>query len=230
LTIEKKGVKLASLLFITSFPEAAMNSYQLNMKIGPTPGKLIPLDKPELLVGRELSNDIVISDADVSRKHARMVQQADSYLLEDLGSTNGTFFNGLRLTAPQLLKPGDRIRLGETVELAFEKSGSDADVTRLKSEAGEFEATMLADEKVAEAYSPAAFPSPAPQAAPPQANIYASAAPAGVTPAYDPATPDQDKSKRNLRIGLIAGAGCLLLLCLCSVTAWLFFTYIWPNL
>jgi pSer/pThr/pTyr-binding forkhead associated (FHA) protein len=230
LTVEKKGVKLASLLFITSFPEAAMNSYQLNMKIGPTPGKLIPLGKAEVLIGRELSNDIVISDADVSRKHARMVQQADSYLLEDLGSTNGTFVNGLRLTAPQLLKPGDRVRLGETVELAFEKSGSDADVTRLKSEAGEFEATMLADEKVAEAYSPAAFKSPPPQAVPPQANAYASAAPAGVTPAYDLDLPEQDKSKRNLRIGLIAGAGCILFLCLCAVSVYLIYTYVWPNL
>lgn len=207
-----------------------MISYQLNMKLGPTPGKLIQLGKAELLVGRELSNDIVISDADVSRKHARLVQQGDSYLLEDVGSTNGTFINGQRLTAPQLLRPGDRIRLGETVELAFEKSAMDSDVTRLKSEAAEFEATMLAEEKVVEAYSPPAYQSPPPPAAQPQSNVYAPAAPAGVTPAYDPSTPEQDKSKRNLRIGLIAGAGCLLLLCLCGVSAYLIYTYVWPNL
>jgi len=230
LTVEKKEVKLDPLLFITSLPEAIMISYQLNMKIGPTPGKLIQLGKAELLVGRELSNDIVISDADVSRKHARLVQQGDSYLLEDVGSTNGTFLNGQRLSAPQLLKPGDRIRLGETVEVVFEKSVMDSDVTRLKREAGEFEATMLAEEKVVEAYSPPAFQSPPPQAASQQANVYAPAAPVGVTPGYDPYTPEQDKSKRNLRIGLIAGAGCLLLICLCSVSAYLIYTYVLPNL
>ncbi len=207
-----------------------MISFQLNMKIGPTPGKLIQLGKAELLVGRELSNDIVISDADVSRKHARLVQQGDSYLLEDVGSTNGTFVNGQRLTAPQLLRPDDRIRLGETVELAFEKSGMDSDVTRLKGEAGEFDATVLAEDKVADVQEPAAYQSPPPPAAPPQSYEYASPEPAGATPAYDPTTPDQDKSKRNLRIGLIAGAGCLLLLCLCVVSAYLIYTYVWPNL
>ena len=50
-----------------------MIPYQFNMKIGPTPGKTIQLTKPELSIGRDLSNDIVISDADVSRKHARLV-------------------------------------------------------------------------------------------------------------------------------------------------------------
>ena len=108
--------------------------YQLNMKTGPTPGRNFPLDKPELVIGRELGTDIVISDADVSRKHARLLQQGEGWLLEDMASTNGSYVNGARLFVPQLLKPGDQIKLGETVELLFEAAPAAAQVTRLAAE------------------------------------------------------------------------------------------------
>ncbi len=46
-------------------------NFQMTMRLGATPGKTYPLDKEETLVGRELVNDIALSDPEVSRRHAR---------------------------------------------------------------------------------------------------------------------------------------------------------------
>jgi hypothetical protein len=214
LTGRKKGITLALFFIIHYFLEAAMIPYQLNMKAGPTPGKIIPLDKPELLIGRELVNDIVISDADVSRKHARLVQQGESWLLEDLASTNGCYVNGVRLTAAQLLKPGDQVRLGETVELVFEGASAAAQATRLEG----------AEPAVAAAFPrPQAFPNL--QAPEPVVEVLASAGP---LPVYEQAAPEKDGSKRNLTIGLIVGGSCLLLLCVCAAVAAVVYFVIMP--
>jgi pSer/pThr/pTyr-binding forkhead associated (FHA) protein len=53
-----------------------------------------------------------IDDESVSRRHARIRVQADSAVLEDLGSKNGTFLGGNRLTGPEELRDGDEIRFG----------------------------------------------------------------------------------------------------------------------
>src|SRR3970040_517474 len=89
----------------------APQPYQLVIKSGPTPGKTFPLEKDEMYIGRDVSTDIVINDAEVSRRHARITRQADGFMLEDLGSTNGTFVEGQRLTAPRLLRAGETIML-----------------------------------------------------------------------------------------------------------------------
>jgi serine/threonine protein kinase len=54
-------------------------------------------------------------DLEMSREHARIVHRQGNHWIEDLGSSNGTFVNGLRLFDSQILKPGDEIRLGQTV-------------------------------------------------------------------------------------------------------------------
>ncbi len=193
--------------------------YHLNMKTGPTPGKLFPLDKPELLIGRELVNDIVISDADVSRKHARLLQQAEGWLVEDLASTNGTYVNGNRLSAPQRLQPGDQIKLGETIELLFEVLPAAAQATRLAIE------PPVEPVAVEPAIEPVAAAFPRPQEFPdlhmpePAVEVLdAAEVPAFEAPFRD-AAPAKDASKRNLTIGLIVGGSCLLLLCVCGTLA-----------
>ncbi len=103
-------------------------SYQLVMRSGPTPGKVFELDKSEIYLGRDVNNEIIINDAEVSRRHARVILQAGGYVLEDLGSTNGTFVNGHRLMGPHVLRSGELILLGENVSLVFETS-LDADAT-----------------------------------------------------------------------------------------------------
>ncbi len=70
-------------------------------------------------IGRSEQNDIAIADPEVSRRHARITFQNGAFLLEDLGSTNGTFVNGRRLNTPTPLKDGDIIYLGETIQLDF---------------------------------------------------------------------------------------------------------------
>jgi predicted component of type VI protein secretion system len=112
----------------------ASTSYQLVMRSGPTPGKAYSLDKEEIFIGRDVNSDVVISDSEVSRKHARIILQAGGYTLEDLGSTNGTFVNGQRLMGPHLLRPGELIMLGENVSLTYEP-GFDPDATMVSAPA-----------------------------------------------------------------------------------------------
>lgn len=99
------------------------------MNAGPTPGKDFPLEKAEIFIGRELTNDIVINDGEVSRRHARIFAQAGQYAIEDLGSTNGTFINGERLMGPMILRPGMVVALGEQISLVFEVVQPPADAT-----------------------------------------------------------------------------------------------------
>src|SRR5262245_54966688 len=73
----------------------------------------VSLDRPVTTIGRSSMNDLPISDKMLSRQHARIVRDNDGGLtVEDLGSRNGTFLNGDRLTMVQPLKPGDRITVG----------------------------------------------------------------------------------------------------------------------
>ncbi|MBK6848104.1 MAG: protein kinase [Proteobacteria bacterium] len=66
----------------------------------------------ELTLGR--AGDLPLADARVSRRHARVRFNGSCYLLEDLGSANGTFLNGERIRAPTPLKPSDRVRVGNS--------------------------------------------------------------------------------------------------------------------
>jgi hypothetical protein len=64
-------------------------------------------------VGRSQSNDLVLGASFASRRHAWIWRQGDQAIIEDLGSTNGTYVNGRRLTAPRFLGPYDVIQVGE---------------------------------------------------------------------------------------------------------------------
>jgi serine phosphatase RsbU (regulator of sigma subunit) len=72
------------------------------------------LDRPEIVLGRSSKADVVIADRFLSRQHARLVQRADEWLLEDLGSRNPTLVNGMPVSGSTALKPGDVIRLAES--------------------------------------------------------------------------------------------------------------------
>lgn len=104
-------------------------SFRLVLRTGPTPGKVYNLDKPELTIGRDLNNEIVINDSEVSRRHARLFLQGNNYVIEDLGSTNGTAVNGQRLVGPYVLRPGELITFGEQVSLILEAAQMDANAT-----------------------------------------------------------------------------------------------------
>ena len=72
------------------------------------------------LLGRGDVADIRLEDTFASSQHARLVPQGDVIVLEDLGSTNGTYLNDEPLRGPQPLHPGDRIRIGDS-NFTFER-------------------------------------------------------------------------------------------------------------
>ena len=78
-----------------------------------------PLQGEQVSIGRASECSIPIKDRYLSRKHAEIVATQGSWLLKDLGSANGTYLNGTRVERDTPLKPGDRIRLGDT-EIVFE--------------------------------------------------------------------------------------------------------------
>lgn len=95
------------------------DSARLLIRIGGKPETRYQFDQEITIVGREAINDLMLNDPEVSRRHCRFILDRDGYLIEDLGSTNGTFVNGQRVTAPMTLYNGDTIELGKTVRLTF---------------------------------------------------------------------------------------------------------------
>lgn len=76
-------------------------------------GSLILVGDAGGTVGRDASANFVVSgDSGVSRQHAEITVQGDDIVINDLGSTNGTFVNGVRLSAPVTLRPGDTVIFG----------------------------------------------------------------------------------------------------------------------
>ncbi len=107
----------------------AAASIQLVMQKGPDPGQAFDLTGDEVTIGREVGNTIVINDRGMSRRHARLYAQAGAYILQDLGSTNGTFVNGEILQGERILQAGDHIALGEGVILVFQSQQYDSQAT-----------------------------------------------------------------------------------------------------
>ncbi len=191
------------------------SSFQLVMRTGPNPGKVFELSKNELFIGRDVNNDIVINDSEISRKHARILMQAGGFVLEDLGSTNGSFINGQRLMGPHVLRPGETVMFGENVSLLFE-AGFDSDATVVSTP---LQQPTYSPPVQRETFAPPPVQAPPRQAPPP---AYSGQIPAGpAEPYYEPAD-EPKKSNRNL---IIAGCGCLVvLLCVIVVAGVVFDT------
>ena len=69
----------------------------------------------ELIIGRGEKCQVRLNDSYVSQVHARIYARDDDYVLEDLGSTNGTYLNRRRITSPAELQRGDQVKIGKTV-------------------------------------------------------------------------------------------------------------------
>jgi hypothetical protein len=68
----------------------------------------------EVTLGRALDNAVIVDHASVSRHHARLLRRGAFWLMEDLGSSHGSYVNGQRVTS-SLLRPGDELRLGAAI-------------------------------------------------------------------------------------------------------------------
>lgn len=95
--------------------------FQLVVRTGPRPGQIYPLELDVLNIGRDPLSDIVLDDLEVSRHHAKLTRIAAGYELQDLGSTNGSFVDGQRLSGEATaLKPGQVVMLGSNVTLVYQ--------------------------------------------------------------------------------------------------------------
>jgi hypothetical protein len=189
-------------------------NFRLVLRSGPTPGKAYPLEKSEMFIGRDLANDIVINDPEISRKHARIFMQGINIVIEDLGSTNGTSINGQRLMGPYVLRPGEVITFGEHIALVFESVTQDPN------------ATVAAVRQPTPAATPAYTPPPQQQApapvyhAPPPPQSQYTPPPA---PAYSGQVPSQPvplapapQKKGSLLWIFIVIAIILVIICFCA--------------
>jgi serine phosphatase RsbU (regulator of sigma subunit)/pSer/pThr/pTyr-binding forkhead associated (FHA) protein len=89
-----------------------------------------PLGRLRITIGRSARNDVCIPDPFASRVHAEVRREGDSYILQDLGSANGTLYNGERVEAALMLTPGGRIQIGET-EIVFKDKDANASATMI---------------------------------------------------------------------------------------------------
>jgi len=163
--------------------------FQFVMRSGPTVGKTFPLDAQEISIGRDAVNIIAINDAEISRRHAKMELRGSAYMIQDLGSTNGTFINGTRISEMQVLNPGDTVSFGEGIVLVYEPI-MDVNATILSTKIPQM--TVL---KPAPVPVPAPIPTPVPvrTPAPTPAPFYSGQVPA--SPASMPPEVVQAKKK-----------------------------------
>jgi hypothetical protein len=169
-------------------------SFRLIVRTGPNPGVAFDLTKEVTLIGRDVVNDITIGDPEVSRQHCRITRTPGGDVLEDLGSTNGTFLNGDRLVAPRVLSMGDLLGMGANVTLTYEATSPEAAATMMRPAAR------------------VAPPAPPPQARPAQPPP---------PPAYQPAAAPEPPAEQppaaapDRRRWILAGCGCLVLVAAC---------------
>jgi pSer/pThr/pTyr-binding forkhead associated (FHA) protein len=158
----------------------------LIVRSGPRSGERFEL-VDELVVGRE-NADLTVHDEEVSRRHLAVRPHEDGVELEDLGSTNGTFVDGARLSAVVVVSTGARVTLGETeleIEIEVPEPEVDPGATRLRDRPPERDATIVRPSPMPAAPTPppdaTIAGAPAPPTAPPRA------APAPVATAPPPA-------------------------------------------
>src|SRR5690606_12584460 len=72
-------------------------------------------DQSEVTVGRVQGNDIILPKGNVSKRHSRIVLKDGRFIVVDLKSTNGTYVNGRKISSPLVVKPGDKIYIGDFI-------------------------------------------------------------------------------------------------------------------
>lgn len=183
-----EAARAALMLGESTGPERASDGLRLRVTAGNARGSEIQVDD-ELLIGRQASEEGTLGqDAEISREHARIARSGNGFAIEDLGSTNGTFVNGRRISGSEILSPGDRIQVGATT-LVVQVS-----VPSAAGPAAEPAAPAAAPD--ADTRSSARMPMPEPPTAEPEPPTAAAQPPLSLQLDFDPAT-----GELTLRLG-----------------------------
>jgi len=195
--------------------------YRLVVRQGPIPGQIFELNKSTITIGRDISNDFVINDVEVSRKHAKLTLEGDRYNIEDLNSTNGTYIDGQRLIGPHLLAIGEIIMFGDNVGVIYDGEPAMPDVTVPSTL--ELERTPVAAIPApVESYVPPAVPS-----TPEVGNI-----PEPHASALEPEPGSEQPvatGKKPINTWLLAGFGCFMVIIILVIALLVFIDQPWSS-
>jgi len=197
----------------------AKAQYRLVVRQGPVPGQIIELNRNEISIGRDIANDFVINDAEVSRMHAKLTLEGDRYKIEDLNSTNGTYIDGQRLIGPHLMAIGEIIMFGDNVGVVFDGEPATPDLTVPS-------AVDLGSTPVAAV--PAPVESYVPPVTPMQIEEIGYPIPQGSVPEIEPET-QEDTGKKPVNTWLLAGCGCLVVILLLLIALFVFIDQPWNT-
>lgn len=191
--------------------------YRLVVRQGPNPGQVYELEMNEISIGRDTINEIVLNDAEVSRRHARLTLEADRYKIEDLNSTNGTYIDGQRLIGPHLLAIGEIVMFGDNVGVVFEGELPPTDATvqsKVDLGATPVAAIPIPPENIAQ-------PAPAPRS-----RVSSNPKPLPSMPVIKQ-EPVEELPPRQINSWLLAGCGCLLVIVVLAIAVWVFIDQPW---
>jgi DNA-binding winged helix-turn-helix (wHTH) protein len=120
-TLERRGYRfIATVEWTSTEPGAKPAAPMVHLAVG---DQTMAVRDGSHVIGRDPTADLWVSSTLVSRQHARLVVRGGQVTIEDLGSRNGTFVNGVRLTAPVTLANGDDVRLGAVPMVVHIPSG-----------------------------------------------------------------------------------------------------------
>jgi len=186
--------------------------YRLVVRQGPIPGQVFECDRNEISIGRDIANDFVINDAEVSRRHARLTLEVDRYQIEDMNSTNGTYIDGQRLIGPHIMAIGEIIMFGDNVGVIFEGETAPSDITVIST-------VDLGSTPVAAIPAPIETPVQLNTPTQPKVNEYPIVEES--IPEIEP-EPPEEIAKKPINNWLLAGCGCLVVIVLLFVAALVF--------
>jgi len=191
--------------------------YRLVVRQGPIPGQIFELNRNEISIGRDIANDFVINDAEVSRKHAKLTLEGDRYKIEDLNTTNGTYIDGQRLIGPHVLAIGEIIMFGDNVGVIFDGEPARPDIT-VPSTVDLGMTPVAAIPAPVESYAqPVALPTSQ------MSNI---PLPQQVTPGVEPELA-VETGKKPVNTWILAGCGCLLVILVLAIAFLVFIDQPW---
>jgi pSer/pThr/pTyr-binding forkhead associated (FHA) protein len=195
----------------------AGGQYRLVVRQGPNPGQILELNKSEIYIGRDIANDIVINDAEVSRKHAKLTLEGDRYTIEDLNSTNGTYIDGQRLIGPHVLAISEIIMFGDNVGVIFDGELAPASVTvQSPIDLGMTPVAAI----------PAPVDSLVQPAAPPISQVSNLPFSKQTLPEIQAEQPEETE-KKPINSWLLAGCGCLLVIVVLAIALLVFIDQPW---